>query len=165
MSKSAIARLKSQFGDKILSTSDFRGDDSCYVAPGDWVAVATFLRDDAQLKMNMFTDLTAVDYPERERELAIVRAQVPEASEALAQQVALFVSRLRSQPFADAFQRAPGIAESVEWAKALVALDTLVVDPEVVSDTAGILFKQREDVAALTAALASELLQPEPEAS
>ena len=106
-----------------------------------------------------------LDYPERERELAIVRAQVPGASEALAQQVALFVSRLRSQPFADAFQRAPGIAESVEWAKALMALDTLVVDPEVVSDTAGILFKQREDVAALTAALASELLQPEPEAS
>ena len=106
-----------------------------------------------------------LDYPERERELAIVRAQVPGASDALARQVALFVSRLRSQPFADAFQRAPGIAESVEWAKALVALDTLVVDPEVVSDTAGILFKQREDVAALTAALASELLQPEPEAS
>ena len=106
-----------------------------------------------------------LDYPGCERELAIVRAQVPGASEALAQQVALFVSRLRSQPFADAFQRAPGIAESVEWAKALVALDTLVVDPEVVSDTAGILFKQREDVAALTAALASELLQPEPEAS
>ena len=79
--------------------------------------------------------------------------------------MALFVSRLRSQPFVDAFHRAPGIAESVEWAKALVALDTLVVDPEVVSDTAGILFKQREDVAALTAALASELLQPEPEAS
>mgnify|MGYP000993737010 FL=1 len=66
MSKSAIARLKSQFGDKILSTSDFRGDDSCYVAPSDWAAVATFLRDDDQLKMNMFTDLTAVDYPERE---------------------------------------------------------------------------------------------------
>ena len=55
-----------------------------------------------------------LDYPERERELAIVRAQVPGASDALAQQVALFVSRLRSQPFADAFQRAPGIAESVE---------------------------------------------------
>ncbi|MBK8591337.1 MAG: NADH-quinone oxidoreductase subunit C [Sandaracinaceae bacterium] len=66
MSKSAIARLKAQFGDKILSTSDFRGDDSCYVAPSDWLAVATFLRDDDQLKMNMFTDLTAVDYPERE---------------------------------------------------------------------------------------------------
>ncbi|MBU0830742.1 MAG: MoxR family ATPase, partial [Gammaproteobacteria bacterium] len=101
-----------------------------------------------------------LDYPERERELAIVRAQVPGASAALAQQVAEFVGRLRSQPFANAFQRAPGIAESVEWAKALVALDTIVVDPEVVSDTAGILFKQREDVAALTRDMAAQLLQP-----
>lgn len=101
-----------------------------------------------------------LDYPERERELAIVRAQVPGASDALAQQVAEFVGRLRSQPFANAFQRAPGIAESVEWAKALVALDTIVVDPEVVQDTAGILFKQREDVAALTRDMAAQLLAP-----
>lgn len=103
-----------------------------------------------------------LDYPERDRELAIVQAQVPQASAALAQQVAQFVGRLRSQPFANAFQRAPGIAESVEWAKALVALDTLVVDPEVISDTAGILFKQREDVAALTQDLVTDLLRPEP---
>ena len=103
-----------------------------------------------------------LDYPERDRELAIVQAQVPQASAALAQQVAQFVGRLRSQPFANAFQRAPGIAESVEWAKALVALDTLVVDPEVISDTAGILFKQREDVAALTQDLVADLLRPEP---
>lgn len=102
-----------------------------------------------------------LDYPDRDRELAIVRARVPGASEALSRQVADLVGRLRSQPFASAFQRAPGIAESVEWAKALVALDTLVLDPEVVSDTAGILFKQREDVAALTRHLAAELLQPE----
>ena len=102
-----------------------------------------------------------MDYPDRERELSIVRRQVPQASEALAQQVAAFVGRLRSQSFANAFQRSPGIAESVEWAKALVALDTLALDPEVVADTAGILFKQREDVAALTP-LVSELLQPEP---
>ena len=101
-----------------------------------------------------------LDYPERERELAIVRSQVPGASEALATQVADFVGRLRSQPCANAFQRAPGIAESVEWAKALVALDTIVVDPEVVTDTAGILFKQREDVAALTADMATQLLKP-----
>ena len=47
----------------------------------------------------------------------------------------------------------------MEWAKALVALDTIVVDPEVVSDTAGILFKQREDVAALTRDMAVQLLQ------
>ena len=102
-----------------------------------------------------------LDYPERERELAIVRARVPEAGEALSQQVASFVGRLRSQPFVNAFQRAPGIAESVEWAKALVALDTLVVDPEVVADTAGILFKQREDVAALTRDLVADLLKPQ----
>ena len=102
-----------------------------------------------------------LDYPVRERELAIVRAQVPEAGDALSKQVADFVGRLRSAPFASAFQRAPGIAESVEWARALVALDALVLDPEVVVDTAGILFKQRDDVAAVTQALAAELLQPE----
>jgi len=106
-----------------------------------------------------------LEYPERERELAIVRSRVPEAGDALSQQVADFVGRLRSQPFAHAFQRAPGIAESVEWAKALVALDTLTLDPEVVADTAGILFKQREDVAALTRELAAELLKPESEAA
>jgi MoxR-like ATPase len=101
-----------------------------------------------------------LDYPDRERELAIIRAQVPGASEALSAQVAEFVGRLRGAPFVNAFQRAPGIAESVEWAKALVSLDTLAVDPEVVSDTAGILFKQREDVAALTADMATALLKP-----
>ena len=102
-----------------------------------------------------------LDYPERERELAIVRAQVPQASAALSEQVALFVGKLRGAPFANAFQRAPGIAECVEWAKALVALDTLVLDPEVVADTAGILFKQREDVAALTQEMAVDLLEPD----
>ena len=51
----------------------------------------------------------------------------------------------------------------MEWAKALVALDTLTLDPEVVTDTAGILFKQREDVAALTHELAAQLLKPEAE--
>ena len=90
-----------------------------------------------------------MDYPDRDRELTIVRAQVPEAGDALAEQVATFVARLRSAPFVSAFSRSPGIAESVEWAKALVALNTLQLDPEVVQDTVGILFKQREDVAAL----------------
>ena len=106
-----------------------------------------------------------LDYPDRDRELAIVRAQVPQAGKLLSAQVATFVDRLRRSPFGNAFQRAPGIAESVEWAKALVALDTLVVDPEVVADTAGILFKQREDVAALTHALAVELLKPAEESA
>ncbi|NBW25578.1 MAG: MoxR family ATPase [Betaproteobacteria bacterium] len=106
-----------------------------------------------------------LDYPERDRELAIISAQVPQAPAALAQQVADVVTRLRSMPFSNAFQRAPGIAESVEWAKALVALDTLVLDPELMRDTAGIMFKQREDVAALTLALAEDVLvTPEPAA-
>lgn len=103
-----------------------------------------------------------LDYPERNRELQIVRAQVPQAPEQLSAQVADFVARLRTQPFAGAFQRTPGIAESVEWARALVALNTLVLDPEIVHDTAGILFKQRDDVAALTGELAQQLLTAEP---
>ncbi len=100
-----------------------------------------------------------LDYPERERELAIIRAQVPQASAALSAQVAAFVSALRQAPFVASFGRSPGIAESVEWAKALVSLDTLVLDPEVVSDTAGILFKQRDDVAALGTAMSAQVLQ------
>ena len=102
-----------------------------------------------------------LDYPERERELAIVRAQVPGASEQLTEQVSRFLGQLRQAPFRDGFQRAPGIAESVEWAKALVALDTLSLDPEVVADTAGIIFKQRDDVAALTPELARQILNTE----
>ena len=101
-----------------------------------------------------------LDYPERERELAIVRARVPQASEALSRQVADFIERLRGATTAGTFHRAPGIAESVEWARALVALDMRVLDPEAVADTAGILFKQREDVSALTQTLAEELLRP-----
>jgi MoxR-like ATPase len=100
-----------------------------------------------------------LDYPERERELAIVRAAVPEAGIRLAELVSAFVDSLRTLPFKNAFTRAPGIAESVEWAKALVALNTLELDPEVIHDTAGILFKNREDVAALTQDMAQSILQ------
>jgi MoxR-like ATPase len=100
-----------------------------------------------------------MDYPERERELEIIRSQVPTASAQLTEQISKFVEKLRSAPFADAFSRSPGIAESVEWARALVALDTLNIDPELVSDTAGILFKQREDVEALTP-MVDSLLAP-----
>ena len=102
-----------------------------------------------------------VDYPDRERELAIIAQQVPGITTKLSEQVATFVARLRDRPFADAFSRTPGIAESVEWAKALVALETLELDPEVVENTAGVLFKQRDDVAALEP-LMQELLAAEP---
>ncbi len=66
MSKKVLDRLKKELGDTILETSNFRGDDTAWVAPKDWVKVATFLRDDANLQMDHFIDLTAVDYPERE---------------------------------------------------------------------------------------------------
>lgn len=66
MSKKVIDRLKAMFGDKILESSSFRGDDEVVVAPKDWHEVAAFLKDDGQLLMDHFVDLTAVDYPTRE---------------------------------------------------------------------------------------------------
>ncbi len=87
-----------------------------------------------------------MDYPDQARELVIVRAQVPQASEALAAQVAAFVAKVRSAAFASNFERLPGIAESVEWARALVMLQAQQLDAECVMDTAGVLFKQQDDV-------------------
>jgi MoxR-like ATPase len=87
-----------------------------------------------------------MDYPDQARELAIVRAQVPQASDALAAQVAAFVAKVRSAAFASNFQRLPGIAESVEWARALVMLHAQHLDAACVMDTAGVLFKQQDDV-------------------
>jgi MoxR-like ATPase len=96
-----------------------------------------------------------LDFPDRARELAIVRAQVPQASAALSAQVTALVARLRGMP---GFSRSPGIAETVEWTRALVALDTRVLDPDLLADTAGLLFKAREDVAGLTPRIGAELL-------
>ena len=100
-----------------------------------------------------------MDYPDRERELAIVRRQVPQASEALSTQVAQVLARLRGPDWADQFQRHPGIAETVEWSRALVALGRQSIDPEVLAQTAGLLYKQREDIDTLSQAAAS-VLQP-----
>jgi len=100
-----------------------------------------------------------MDYPDRDRELAIVRRQVPEAGQALARQVADVVARLRGPEWADQFHRSPGIAETVEWSRALAALGTQSIDPEVLTQTAGLLYKQREDIETLTRA-ASLVLQP-----
>jgi len=68
MSQQVLDRLKAEFGDRILATSSFRGDDEALVAPKDWLAVARFLRVDSVCMMNHFVDITAVDYPEREPE-------------------------------------------------------------------------------------------------
>ena len=66
MSKSAIERLRAELGARVLESSDYRGDEEIVVAPKDWRAVAELLRNDATLGMDHFTDLTAIDWPERE---------------------------------------------------------------------------------------------------
>jgi len=68
MSKKVIDRLQKELGDAVLETSHFRGDDTAWVAPKDWLAAATLLRDHKDLQMDHIIDLTAVDYPEREPE-------------------------------------------------------------------------------------------------
>ncbi len=66
MSSKAVARLRALLGDDVLETSAFRGDDEALIAPAAWLKAARALKDDAELAMDQFVDLTAVDYPERE---------------------------------------------------------------------------------------------------
>ena len=99
-----------------------------------------------------------LDYPDRERELAIVRARVPQLREQLAKQVADFIARLRSQPCADAFQRLPGIAETIDWIKALTTLDVIELDPDTINDTLGALLKYQDDIEKIRGSEARRLL-------
>lgn len=85
-----------------------------------------------------------VDYPDAARELAIVRLKVPGAAERLSREVVAFVQRLRAD---DNLFKAPGVAETIDWATALAELDQAALDPEVVSDTLGVLLKYQDDVA------------------
>jgi MoxR-like ATPase len=83
-----------------------------------------------------------VDYPNAERELEIVRRKAPRAAESLSREVVAFVQRLRS---VDLF-KLPGVAETIDWANALVALDKLALDPDVVNNTLGVLLKYQDDI-------------------
>jgi MoxR-like ATPase len=84
-----------------------------------------------------------VDYPDAPRELEIVRIRAPGASERLYEQVVTFVQRMRSL---DLF-KAPGIAETIDWTNALVALNAMSLAPDNVRDTLGVLLKHRDDIA------------------
>ena len=95
-----------------------------------------------------------VDYPDAERELAIVRIRAPGASERLYAQVVAFVQRMRTL---DLF-KAPGIAETIDWANALVALNTMSLAPENVRDTLGVLLKHRDDIAKMQGGDMTKLL-------
>jgi MoxR-like ATPase len=86
-----------------------------------------------------------IEYPSAERELAILHARRPELSETLAREVVGFVQRLRSADLA----KLPGIAETLDWAAALQALDARRLEPEEVERTLGVLLKYQEDVAAM----------------
>ena len=66
MSQAVVDRLQAQFGERVLETSDAFGDHEVVIAVKDWAEVAQFMKDDADLQMDHFIDLTAVDYPERE---------------------------------------------------------------------------------------------------
>ena len=83
-----------------------------------------------------------VDYPQADRELEIVRRKAPKANEALAKELVAFVQRLRET---DLF-KAPGVAETIDWANALTELDAVALDPRYVSDTLGVLLKYQDDI-------------------
>src|SRR6516165_6770273 len=95
-----------------------------------------------------------VDYPDAQRELAIVRRKCPKAAESLAREVVAFTQRLRAL---DLF-KAPGIAETLDWADALTALDRVTLDPQTVADTLGALLKYQDDVAAISSDVAAKLV-------
>ena len=84
-----------------------------------------------------------VDFPDASRELAIVRRKVPGVSERLSREVVAFVQGLRK---GDLFKM-PGVAETLDWAQALTALDTVSLSPEITQSTLGVLLKYQDDLA------------------
>ena len=92
-----------------------------------------------------------MDHPALEKELRIVRTKVPGIDERLARALTAFVQRVRRQPLA----KTPGIAETLDWAQALVALHTDELDVEIVRDTLGCFLKDEEDIRHVDAALAA----------
>ncbi|HSR40713.1 MAG TPA: MoxR family ATPase, partial [Longimicrobiales bacterium] len=102
-----------------------------------------------------------IDYPTFERELEILRAKVPEAEASLVRQMVAFVQRIRAL---ELYKR-PGVAETLDWARALTHLGARRLDEDVVDRTLGLLLKYQDDVDALrgnaTAAVLEEVARPE----
>ena len=95
-----------------------------------------------------------VDYPNAERELEILRRKAPGAADVLAREVVAFVQRLRRM---DLF-KLPGVAETLDWSQALVALDALALDPETINNTLGALLKYQDDIARVQGSEAARIL-------
>jgi MoxR-like ATPase len=96
-----------------------------------------------------------VDYPNAERELEILKVKAPEVGPALAREVVAFVQKLRQQ---DLF-KLPGVAETIDWAEALIQLDKVALDPQGIDDTLGVLLKYQDDIAKIKGSEAAHLLQ------
>ncbi len=96
-----------------------------------------------------------IDYPTPERELEIVRLRVPGVEERLARQIVAFVQQLRT---CDLF-KLPGVAETLDWARALTTLDVLEITPEVVHDTLGTLLKYQDDILKIRGSEAARILE------
>ena len=96
-----------------------------------------------------------VDYPSSERELEILRVKAPQANENLSQEIVKFVQSLRSL---DLF-KAPGVAETIDWAHALTQLDCLTLNPEIINDTLGALLKYQDDIVKIEGSEASLILK------
>ena len=83
-----------------------------------------------------------IEYPSFEKELEIVQARLPQAPERLARQVTGFIQALREQDL----YKLPGVAETLDWTTALVALDQKALDPIIVDETLGAVLKYQDDV-------------------
>jgi MoxR-like ATPase len=96
-----------------------------------------------------------VDYPSAARELEIVRRKVPDAKAQLSRQIVAFVQSLRSMEL----YKLPGVAETIEWSRALLALDSVVLEPETVNNTLGVLLKYQDDIAKVQGSEAARLVE------
>ncbi|MFY2826387.1 AAA family ATPase [Ruegeria sp. MALMAid1280] len=95
-----------------------------------------------------------VDYPDFDREIEILHARAPEAAEALSREIVAFVQHLRTE---DLFKK-PGVAETIDWAKCLLALDVINLSPEVIGDTLGAILKYQDDIQKLQGSEAKRIL-------
>jgi MoxR-like ATPase len=95
-----------------------------------------------------------IGYPDAARELEILRLRAPELAASLAEQIVRFVQKLRS---ADLF-KLPGVAETIDWGRALLALDQIALDPGTVNATLGVLLKYQDDIEKISGAPVREML-------
>ncbi|MFW6069079.1 MAG: AAA family ATPase [Chloroflexota bacterium] len=96
-----------------------------------------------------------IDYPDFQKEMDIVRARVPAAPETLARQVTAFIQELRREDL----YKIPGVAETLDWLTALVALDQQQLNIEIVEDTLGVVLKYQDDVMKVSGVTARKILE------